>query len=255
MSAPITRQPRILRGNAPLIFRGSGLTHVGQVRDRNEDAILTDPDGALWAIADGMGGYGHGEMAADIVVDHVARLLDDDLPAPALRVLIEEANRAIRTRAADQGIDRMGATMVAAMIQNGVATIAWAGDCRAYLMRGGRLRQLTSDHSVVQDLVNSGLLRDDQREHHPERHVVTRAVGAEPRIEVDIVTLQMALKDRLMLCSDGLTTCVTDAEIASIMSRPADPRSQCRALALRALENGAPDNVSVVCIFAQEDEG
>lgn len=254
MTGPVTRQPPILPKTEPLIFRGSGLTHMGRVRESNEDAILTDPGGALWAVADGMGGYGHGEMAADIVVDRIAALADDTLPAPGLRMLIADANRMILARAAEQGIARMGATVVAAMIQNGVATIAWVGDCRAYLFRAGQLRQLTSDHSVVQELVDGGLLRPDQREAHPQRHVVTRAVGVEARIEIDTISLQMMPRDRLMLCSDGLTTCVTDAEIAAIMGRPADPRSMCRALALRALENGAPDNVSVVSIFAQQAE-
>ncbi|WP_300042620.1 protein phosphatase 2C domain-containing protein [uncultured Paracoccus sp.] len=252
MTGPVTRQPPILPGNAPLVFRGSGLTHVGRVRESNEDAILTDPDGALWAVVDGMGGYGHGDMAADIVIDRIASLADDALPAPGLRMLIEEANRLILARSAERGIAQMGATVVAAMIQNGVATIAWVGDCRAYLWRAGQLRQLTSDHSVVQELVDKGLLRADQREDHPQRHVVTRAVGIEPQIQIDTMSVQMMLRDRLVLCSDGLTACVSDAEIAAIMTRPADPRSSCRALALRALENGAPDNVSVVAIFAQE---
>lgn len=252
MTGPVTRQPPILPANAPIVFRGSGLTHVGRVRDNNEDAILTDPDGALWAVADGMGGYGHGDMAADIVIDRIASLADNALAAPGLRMLIEEANRMILARAAEQGIALMGATVVAAMIQNGVATIAWVGDCRAYLWRGGQLRQLTRDHSVVQELIDSGLLDPDQRETHPQRHVVTRAVGVDSRIEVDTMSLQMVLRDRLILCSDGLTTCVSDAEIAAIMARPADPRTTCRALALQALENGAPDNVSVVSIFAQE---
>lgn len=252
MTGPVTRQPPILPVSAPLVFRGSGLTHVGRVRESNEDAILTDPDGALWAVADGMGGYGNGEMAADIVIERIASLADDALAAPGLRMLIEDANRMILARSAERGISRMGATVVAAMIQNGVATIAWVGDCRAYLWRGGQLRQLTRDHSVVQELIDSGLLRPEQRENHPQRHVVTRAVGVEPGIEIDTMSLQMMLRDRLILCSDGLTACVSDAEIAAIMARPADPRTTCRALAMRALENGAPDNVSVVAIFAQE---
>lgn len=252
MTVPTTRQPPILPAGAPLVFRGSGLTHTGMVRPKNEDAILTDPDGALWVVADGMGGYGHGDMAADIVVDCISRLSDDALAAPSLRMLIEEANRVILAQSGTGAIQRMGATVVAAMIQNGLATIAWVGDCRAYLWRAGQLRQLTSDHSVVQGLVNSGLLHPDQRESHPQRHVVTRAVGAEPEIEVDTMSMKLALRDRLMLCSDGLTSCVSDGQIAAIMARPADPKSLCRALVLQALENGAPDNVSVVSIFAQE---
>lgn len=252
MSAPITRQPPIFPGNRPLVFRGSGLTHVGRVRAWNEDAILTDPDGVLWAVADGMGGYGNGEVAADIVVDRISRLADDTPAESGLRSVIQDANHAIRKHARAQGIAQMGATVVAAMIQNNIATIAWVGDCRAYLWRGGQLRLVTCDHSVVQELVDSGLLRDDEREFHPERHVVTRAVGAASHVEVDTSSLQLVLKDRLILCSDGLTACVSEDEIAQIMTRPADPRSLCRSLAMRALDNGAPDNVSVVSVFAQE---
>ncbi|SDE47251.1 protein phosphatase [Paracoccus isoporae] len=235
-----------------MVIRGNGLTHVGRVRENNEDAILTDPGGLLWAVVDGMGGYGNGEIAADMVIDRIATLSDHAPAEAGLRQLIAEANEQILTRSAQEGIDQMGATMVAAMIQNAVATIAWVGDCRAYLWRDSALRQLTSDHSVVQELIDSGLLDPDQRETHPQRHVVTRAVGVEPAIEIDTTRFEMVRKDRLMLCSDGLTTCVPDRQIAAIMARPADPRSLCRALAMQALENGAPDNVSVVAIFAQE---
>lgn len=253
MTGPVTRQPPNLPIVAPPVFRGSGLTHAGYVRERNEDAILTDPGGVLWAVADGMGGYGHGDMAADIVIDRIAGLADDALAAPGLRVQIEDANRAILTRAAGEGMNRMGATVVAAMIQNAVATIAWVGDCRAYLWRRGMLRQLTRDHSVVQEMVDQGLLRDEERESHPERHVVTRAVGVDIQVRVDTVSVPVAAGDRLLLCSDGLTGCVSDPEIARIMTVADDPETLCRALVMRALELGAPDNVSVIGVFATED--
>ncbi|RCW89005.1 PP2C family protein-serine/threonine phosphatase [Paracoccus lutimaris] len=251
MSEPITRPPPLHSVAAPPVFRGSGVTHAGQVRERNEDAILTDPAGLLWAVADGMGGYGHGDMASDMVIDRIAVLSDSALAAPGLRMQIEEANRAILAKAAEPGMNAMGATVVAAMIQNGVATIAWVGDCRAYLWRRAGLRLLTRDHTVVQEMVDQGLLRDEAREAHPERHVVTRAVGAEPSVEVDTLTLPLVAGDRLLLCSDGLTVCLHDADIARIVGGAGEPVDLCRALVTEALVNGAPDNVSVVCIFAQ----
>ncbi|SEN18116.1 protein phosphatase [Paracoccus alcaliphilus] len=253
MSASITRQPPIPPITAPPVFRGTGLTHAGRVRERNEDAILTDPEGVLWAVADGMGGYGHGDVAADIVIEHIAGLSDDALAAPGLRMRIEEANRAILARAADAGMNRMGAAVVAAMIKNSIATIAWVGDCRAYLWRRGILRLLTRDHSVVQEMVDQGLLRDEERELHPERHVVTRAVGIDAQVRVDTVSVPVIAGDRMLLCSDGLTTCLPDQEIAAIISDAADPEGLCRALVMRALELGAPDNVSVIGVFASGD--
>lgn len=139
----------MLRGAGPLMLRGAGLTHPGKLRERNEDAILTDPEGVLWAVADGMGGYGHGDMASDMVIDRLAALSDSAPAGPGLRMQIDEANRAIRAKAAEPGMNAMGATVVAVMIQNGAATIAWVGDCRAYLWRRAELRLLTRDHTVV----------------------------------------------------------------------------------------------------------
>jgi len=184
MSAPTTRVP-LWPSLAPR-FHGAGLTHAGLVRERNEDSILTDPTGTLWAVADGMGGYGHGDVASDIVIDQLTLVPDDAPASTALTAQLAEANRQIIAKTREPGMNQMGSTVVAAMIQNSVATIVWAGDCRAYLMRQGHLRLLTRDHTVVQDMVDQGLLRDGDREHQPESHVVTRAIGFEPDVEVDL---------------------------------------------------------------------
>ena len=240
----------MLRGAGPLMLRGAGLTHPGKLRERNEPATLTVPEGVLWAVADGMGGYGHGDMASDMVIDRLAALSDSAPAGPGLRMQIDEANRAIRAKAAEPGMNAMGATVVAVMIQNGAATIAWVGDCRAYLWRRAELRLLTRDHTVVQEMVDQGLLRADAREAHPERHVVTRAVGAEAQVDVDTLTLPLVAGDRLVLCSDGLTTALHDADIARLAGAAPTPDALCRALVTQTLMAGAPDNVSVVCIFA-----
>ena len=250
MVAPFTRVPFKLQ-QLPVAV-GAGLTHRGLVRERNEDAILTDPAGVLWAVADGMGGYGNGDVASDIVVDCLATIDETGEPAELLAESLAKANDLVRARGREirQGV--MGATVVALLIQNAVGNIAWAGDSRAYLMRSGSLRLLTSDHTVVQELVESGALQAADAEHHPESHVVTRAVGGADTLEVDHVTVPLIIGDRLLLCSDGLTACVYDQSIAHALIKEPTPDAVCNALVTEALQNGAPDNVSVISVFIQE---
>ena len=251
MSTPQTRNP-VLRPLPVPSFQGAGLTHTGCVREENEDSILTDPAGLLWAVADGMGGYGHGAMASDMVIDQVTLVSDFAPPVPAIRARLQQANRAIHAKAQSPGIGQMGATAVVMLIQNSTAHIAWAGDCRAYLMRAGQLRLLTRDHTVVQEMVDQGLLKDGDRSRHPQRHVVTRAVGAEPDLEVDDTAVPLVPGDRILLCSDGLTAGLADQTIANLMHLDAPPREICAELVRACIEAGAPDNVSVICVFASE---
>jgi len=229
-------------------FYGAGLTHKGLVRERNEDAILTDPSGVLWAVADGMGGYGHGDVASDIVIDRLSQVTEDTMAPQALRGQLYAANAEILARSLGSG--QMGSTVVAMLLQNSAATIVWAGDCRAYLLRGKSLRLMTRDHTIVQDMVDQGLLGDNDRELHPERHVVTRAIGVEPEVDVETSIVPLVAGDRLLLCSDGLTACLSDQAIAGHMAAANNPDAMCEALVIDALEGGAPDNVSVVSVFA-----
>ncbi len=250
MTVPTTRVPPLWPAAAPQ-FTGAGLTHSGAVRERNEDSILTDPTGVLWAIADGMGGYGHGDLASDIVIDCLSRVSDEALAVPALQAQLRLANKTIFDRSQAPEMGAMGATVVALMIQNSVANIVWAGDCRAYLSRRGQLRLLTRDHTVVQDLVDQGLLGIQERDNHPESHVVTRAVGAEPEIELDTLGVPLIAGDRILMCSDGLTACMGDHEIAAHLNRRDTAEGIVQGLVAASLDAGAPDNVSVVCIFAE----
>jgi protein phosphatase len=229
---------------------GAGLTHRGLVRERNEDSVLTDPSGVLWAVADGMGGYGHGDVASDVVIERLSKVMDDTLAAQDLRAQLHAANSEILRRS--QGSGQMGSTAVAMLLQNSMATILWVGDCRAYMLRGRSLRLLTRDHTVVQDMVDQGLLGDGDRERHPERHIVTRAVGVQQDVEIDTTIVPLVAGDRLLLCSDGLTGCLSDQEIAGYMAGSDAPEATCEALVVASLEAGAPDNVSVVCVFALE---
>ena len=227
---------------------GAGLSHTGHVRKSNEDAILTDPSGALWAVADGMGGYGHGDIAADMVIEQLALLPHAPISCAHLVQALQAANSAIRRWAASANIEQMGATAVAALVDGRAATIAWVGDSRAYCLRGGELSQLTHDHSVVQELLDNGHLTPAAVWQHPQAHVVTRAIGAADRLDVGTTEVALEPGDILILCSDGLTDCVAEPEIISCMKAESAPDAACRRLVAAALDHGAPDNVSVVVI-------
>lgn len=227
---------------------GAGLSHTGQVRDSNEDAILTDPSGALWAVADGMGGYGHGDVAADMVIEQLTLLPHAPISSAHLVGALQAANSGIRRWAAAANVEQMGATAVAALVDGQAATIAWVGDSRAYRLRGGELARLTRDHSVVQELIDAGRLAAAAVWQHPQAHVVTRAIGAGDRLDVETTEVALEPGDVLILCSDGLTDCVAEGEITSCVKAASTPEAACRRLIAAALDHGAPDNVSVVVV-------
>ena len=241
MTQPTTLVPR------PQSITGAGLTHQGTVRERNEDAILTDPTGSLWAVADGLGGHGYGDLASAMVIDALSTIPDGGDPANSLLTRLRAANAAIYRQAQVSGT--MGATVVALMIARGSAHVAWVGDSRVYLWRRGHLRLLTRDHSMVQDMVTSGALSPEAARDHPEAHVVTRAIGAEPDVDIDIARVRLTGGDRLLLCSDGLTGCLHDQWIAERLGGESDAEAACRAMLADALEVGASDNVSLIVVF------
>ncbi|NJM82349.1 MAG: serine/threonine-protein phosphatase [Tabrizicola sp.] len=245
---PPAEAPR-LRGE------GAALTHRGCVRDRNEDSIITDPTGKLWAVADGMGGYGYGDVASDIVMDCLSRISDDAEPITALVTELDHANQTVRARARELSVAQMGSTVVAMILSQGRAHIAWVGDSRAYLFRRGNLRLLTRDHSLVQDMVDQGSLSPEDAERHPEANIVTRAIGGDETLEPDSMTVPVFRGDRLMLCSDGLTRAVYEQEIADALAVAPDPAAACTALMRKALDAGAPDNVSIIVIAMEEASG
>ncbi|WP_368373055.1 PP2C family serine/threonine-protein phosphatase [Rubellimicrobium arenae] len=247
---------RVPLGGAPAPRpEGAGLTHRGRVRSRNEDSILTDPTGLLWAVSDGMGGHGHGDVASDIVIDCLADISDAELELGLGEVLLaalRRANRMVRERGRVLGSTSMGATVVAAAISHLVAHVAWVGDSRAYLFRRGGLRLLTHDHTVIQDLLDHGDLTPDQASLHPESHVVTRAIGGADDVDLDLTRVRLLPGDWLVLCSDGLTGCLYDQRIGQALAAAPSPQDACRQLLIEALEAGAPDNVSVIAIHIPE---
>jgi serine/threonine protein phosphatase PrpC len=231
-------------------FRSSAVTHPGVVRSHNEDAFVDRPDLGLWAIADGVGGYAAGEVASGTIAQSLdsvpADLSASDLLAQ-VRLRLGQAHEALRAEAAERGESAVVAACVVVLIARDTHyACLWAGDCRCYLLREGALARITRDHSLVQDLVDAGAIPADEAAQHPQANVVTRAVGAEDEApELDKTTAWVMPGDRFLLCSDGLTKAVSEAEIAAALREGGDVAAR---LVDRALQEGARDNVTVVAV-------
>jgi PPM family protein phosphatase len=230
-------------------------TDVGLARSGNEDSHLRGR--TVFAVADGLGGHQGGEVASAMAVEPLAALdgrtfADAREAAEALAGGIREANQSILQRGrSDPGLWGMGTTVTAAAVAaDRVLQLAHVGDSRAYLLRpGAPLRQLTTDHTVVEEAVERGLLTRRQAAVHPQRGVVTRAVGLDPEVRVDLPEpLALAPGDQVLLCSDGLTEVVDDDQIAGVLADRADGDDACRALIAAANQAGGPDNVTVVLL-------
>jgi len=229
----------------PLTVRETGAcTDVGRLRQSNEDAlVLADP---VFAVADGMGGARAGEVASAMAVAALYGLAGG---ADELVGALEDVNARIHTAAqADATLTGMGTTATAALITRDELVVAHVGDSRAYLLRDGRLQQVTEDHSLVAELIRRGALTPAEAERHPQRSVITRALGAEPGVEVDVVRLVPQAGDVLLLCSDGLTGMVGDGEIGRIVGGPGTLPERARELVRAANGAGGEDNVTVVLV-------
>jgi serine/threonine protein phosphatase PrpC len=223
----------------------------------NEDALLNRPDIGLWAVADGMGGHEAGEVASARVVEELSRV-NAFGSAYGFRhgvcAALREANTALVARALSGLSGPMGATVVSLIAHEGHYACVWAGDSRAYLYRGGVLTRLTRDHSVVQALMDSGQLSRDQVRGHARANEITRAIGVENEIELDSVHGRIQAGDRFLLCSDGLTAVLEDAEIAEFLMR-SPLQNGLDGMIARALARGAPDNVTVVLVAVEFADG
>ncbi len=234
------------------VGRSTGLTDPGRVRRRNEDAFVCSPP--LFAVADGMGGAQAGEIASRIAAAAFREPPGGDLdPEARLRSIIQEANRRIYARASsDPTVSGMGTTVTAAIVASDRVALGHVGDSRAYRIRDGKLEQLTQDHSLVADLVRSGRLTPAEAELHPQRSVITRALGTDAAVSIDSFTVEALPNDLFLLCSDGLTTMLDDAEVLDAVSRAPDLETAARSLVQRANKRGGEDNITVV-LFALED--
>jgi serine/threonine protein phosphatase PrpC len=231
-------------------------TDTGKKRRRNEDAYVVEPP--LFAIADGMGGAQAGELASSLAAGAV-REIEGAAGSGERRVteLIHEANRRVYQRSSqDAAASGMGTTLTVALVGNGNVAFGHVGDSRAYLIRDGKLEQLTEDHSLVAELVRSGKLSPEEAGTHPQRSVITRALGTDPDVDVDTFSIETAPRDLFMLCSDGLTSMVEDDVILRCIEKNRENlQTTAKALIRAANKGGGEDNITVVFFEIGEDVG
>jgi PPM family protein phosphatase len=239
-----------------LVFAAA--TDVGRMRKNNEDSYLSSKPVA--AVADGMGGHSAGEVASAIAIEELAALRDrgpwgnETAATDDLRQAILRANRRIREMAAsDRKLNGMGTTLVALLEDGDMVHVANVGDSRGYLLRQGELSQVTVDHSLVQELVDDGRLSPEDAERHPQRSVITRALGIDPEVEFDLFTYKLQVGDRLLLCSDGLSDVVEPAQIRKVLLRVRSAQRAARELVTVANEQGGPDNITVIVVDAVDE--
>lgn len=220
-------------------------TDIGCLRDHNEDSLVVTPP--LFAVADGMGGHAAGEVASEIAVRVLSELAPEHPDGEALGRAIEEANRAV-IQAAREGRGRqgMGTTMTAAMLEGERLVIAQVGDSRAYLLHQGKLQQLTRDHSLMADMIEAGQLTPEEARTHPQRSVITRALGSDAHLHPDIYEINVETGDRLLICSDGLSGMIFDYQIENTLRRVQDPQRCASQLVNEAIAAGGHDNVTVI---------
>ena len=224
-------------------------THVGLRRKVNEDAVLVRDDCGLWVVADGMGGHEAGDVASARVTEALGQLSVTDgldaLVADAILALKQVNHDLIELAGSDDIQRSIGTTVVGLAIADGQFRCFWAGDSRAYRIRDDQIVQLTRDHSMVQDLVDAGMLRPDEAVDHPNSNIITRAVGVAQDLRVDTVGGDVKPGDQFLLASDGLTRMVDDQELVAQLSSTS-PATAAEKLIETVLSRGAPDNVSLI---------
>lgn len=242
--------------NPLLTIESAARSDCGKVRSNNEDALLQLDGEGLWVVADGMGGHGYGDVASAAVVERLGNYTADVGPSldEGIRQLLgclAEVNDSLRTEALRRQRHLIGTTAVALLIpldkRDAVAGIVWAGDSRAYRLRGRELGLLTRDHSYVEEMVARGEIRAEQARNHPKGHIITRAVGAGERLQPEVLRTDLRAGDRFLLCSDGLTRELEDAVIAEVLEIP-DPKKAVDTLVDNALYRGGHDNITVLVV-------
>jgi PPM family protein phosphatase len=237
------------------IVDSAGITDAGRKRRRNEDSFVREPP--LFAVADGMGGAQAGEVASRLAAAAFREFHEADELEPEERVaaIIQEANRRIYERArSDAQASGMGTTITAALVTGAGVAVGHVGDSRAYRVRRDAIEQLTDDHSLVADLVRSGRITPEEADTHPQRSVITRALGTDLAVDVDAFTVEAEPGDLFLLCSDGLTTMVDDEAILELIARSDTLEQASKALVKTANRAGGEDNVTVVLFSLQADE-
>lgn len=247
---PTTVNPFAAAAAARPGLRGYGSTHQGNVRSHNEDSMLTRDQAGIWMIADGVGGASAGDWASAQVVEvlremRVAERAPDFLVEAIDRLY--EANSRMLERASTRGSGMIATTVVLLLAHGWHYTCIWAGDSRGYLLRGGKMEQITHDHSEVQELLDAGALTPDEAERYPRANVITRALGISAEVDLDRVAGRLQAGDRFLICTDGLTKMVPEPQIAAVLAE-ADPSRSPQILLQMALDAGGLDNVTVVVV-------
>lgn len=226
-------------------------THIGKVRKLNEDfGLIREQEPWLMVVADGMGGHNAGEIASCMAAEEVLRTVEEGgMGGPAeISRAVERANSMVYEHSrSDSGCSGMGTTLVLALGGEGEAIVANVGDSRAYHFSyaSGRLRQVTRDHSLVQELISAGRLTKEEAQNYPFRNVIMRAVGTSPAVTADLFEVELEQGDALLLCTDGMTNHVSDEQIQDVLSGMDDPDCACDALVDLALTGGGRDNITV----------
>ncbi|MBQ1351113.1 MAG: Stp1/IreP family PP2C-type Ser/Thr phosphatase [Oscillospiraceae bacterium] len=236
-----------------------GMTHRGAVRGENQDSYyFTSPDEnglTLGVVCDGMGGAKGGKVASRLAIrtftDQLRSNFHDNLEEGPLKQALENAaqisNQVIYERSiAEPGLQGMGTTMVAAAVQPGSAVVLNVGDSRAYHIKNGAIERITNDHSLVEDMVSRGKITQEEARHHPQKNLITRALGAEKEVVCDLFSIPLSIGDYLVLCSDGLSNLVPEKELLAKVLHSGEPSTCCESLLNLVLSRGAPDNVTIV---------
>jgi serine/threonine protein phosphatase PrpC len=241
-----------------MILRVAGGSDVGRRRAANEDHYAMAPDLGLYLVADGLGGHVAGQIASELAADAAVRAMrtlegTGTKLSERLRWAVVAANREVHETARRwPELAGMGTTLVAIALQEGRAALAHVGDSRGYLVRGDRIRQLTDDHSLVGELLRRNKISADAAREHPQRHVLTRAVGVRPTVEPDLAELTPEAGDTFVLCSDGLTGHVRDDEIGGAVVGVEDPQVTVDRLIGLANERGGEDNITLVVVRCEK---
>jgi serine/threonine protein phosphatase PrpC len=250
-------------------FKGYGATDVGKVREKNEDSFLVDDERRLYMVADGMGGHAGGAFASKRVVELVKEEMirleksqnttqpwkgegQKTLSQIRLQHAIQTANEdLINQSLKDSQLRGMGTTLTAIQFDERFANLSHVGDSRAYLIRDGKIRQLTEDHSWVQEQVRAGVLTEEEARNHPLKNIITRSVGHERELNVDLIKEEYRVNDRYLICSDGLSNMIEDKEIQDIIQE-LELEAAVKRLVERSLEEGGYDNITVVTVEVRD---
>lgn len=226
-------------------------THVGKVRANNEDCYLLKPP-SLYVIADGMGGHSAGEVASKCAIDYINEEFDAaEIPTMQISNYLQSFTKKINAKIyllgqQDKQLNKMGTTLIITYIQANMLYYAHVGDSRLYLFRDGVLKQITTDHSYVAEMLNKGLITPEEAEHHPNKNVIMRAIGAKEDVEVDIGYIKIEKDDIILLCTDGLSNMIADNKLQNILAEAAELEQTAEKLVEVANNAGGLDNITLV---------